>query len=669
MHDSVFPFDQEVVWTPSESEVRQSNLVDFMSRHGLRSLAELERWAVRDPDWFWSASLAYLGIEFRQPWSRMRDTARGLPHTRWCVDGYMNITHNCLDKWVRAPDFDDAGRPSLIWEGEDGSVRTLTYRELGREVGRCANSLRRLGLGTGDVIGIYMPMVPETVIAFLAVLRIGAIALPLFSGFGTEALVSRLRAGEARALISGCGFHRREKWIDMLAVVDEVQARVPSLAHVLAVTSARMPSHVSLPASMLDWRALWSTEAAECPPAPTGAEDPCLLIYTSGTTGAPKGAVHTHCGFPVKAAQDMSHGFDVKRADVVFWHTDLGWMMGPWLILGTLLLGATMVIYDGAPDFPQADRIWALCARHGVTLLGLSPTLARALMRHGAGMVDRHDLSGLRAIGSTGSPWDPASWRWVFKHVLEARKPLLNYTGGTEISGGILGCSWTRPLKPCSFSGPLLGMEADVVDEEGESLTGQPGELVMRGAWIGMTRGFWKDAGRRYRQTYWSRWDHLWRHGDLAVRDAEGFWYLLGRSDDTMNVAGKRLGPAEFEQVLNGQPAVAEAAAVGVPDPLKGQRVICFCVLNPDWEGTTELGDSLLDAVARALGRPLRPADLLFVPGLPKTRNAKIMRRLLADIYLAEPLGDLSGLEDQSLLDRIAQSVAVHQGRGAVPSP
>ena len=348
----------------------------------------------------------------------------------------------------------------------------------------------------------------------------------------------------------------------------------------------------------------------------------------------------------------MAHAMDLKAGETMYWMSDMGWMMGPWLVFGTLLLGATMVLYDGAPDYPGPDRLWKLVEDHQVTHLGLSPTLIRALREHGTAPVHKHDVSSLRAACSTGSPWDPASWLWLFEHVLERRKPILNYSGGTEISGGILCGNFFKPLKPCAFSGPVPGMDADVVDEAGQPVRGAVGELVIRKPWIGMTRGFWQDQ-ERYLETYWQRLPDVWVHGDFAAIDADGLWYLLGRSDDTIKVAGKRLGPAEVESILNAHEAVAESAAVGVPHEVKGQEVVAFVVLAEGHQPSEELRQALKDRVAGELGKPLRPRDVRFAEALPKTRNAKVMRRLIRAAYLGQDTGDTSALEDPAALDAI----------------
>jgi acetyl-CoA synthetase len=381
-----------------------------------------------------------------------------------------------------------------------------------------------------------------------------------------------------------------------------------------------------------------------------------MLIYTSGTTGRPKGAVHTHCGFPIKTAQDMKHGLDLHADETLFWIADMGWMMGPWLVFGTLLLGATMGLYDGAMDYPEPDRLWALVDRHKVTTLGISPTLVRLLLKSGDEPVRRHQLTSLRKFASTGEPWNPEPWHWLFHTAGRGKLPIINYSGGTEISGGILMGNVLTPLKPCAFAGPLPGMAADVVNEKGESVRGHVGELVIRQPWIGMTRGFWRDP-ERYLQTYWSRFPNVWVHGDWAAVDEDGLWYIVGRSDDTIKIAGKRVGPAEVESILVGHAAVSEAAAIGVPDELKGESLACFCVLKPGYERTETLRNDLKNRLAAELGKPMAPKTLKFVDDLPKTRNAKIMRRIIRAAFLGHDPGDISALENPTSVEEIKQAL------------
>jgi acetyl-CoA synthetase len=464
-----------------------------------------------------------------------------------------------------------------------------------------------------------------------------------------------LADAEAKVVLTADGFHRRGQIVPMKSVADAAIARVPTIRH--AVVLRRLGIEVPWsPGRDRWWHEVVAGQDSNAVTERTEAEDPLMIIYTSGTTGKPKGAVHTHCGFPVKAAQDMVHGLDVHESDTLYWVTDMGWMMGPWEVFGTTVLGATMLFYDGALDYPGPDRLWSLVERHGVTILGVSPTLVRALMRHGDEPVERHDLFTLRILGSTGEPWNPEPWHWLFEKVGRKRLPIINYSGGTEVSGGILMGNVLTPVKPCAFSGPLPGMAADVVDDRGRPVRNRVGELVVRGPWIGMTRGFWKDR-QRYVETYWSRFPHLWVHGDWAAIDQDGLWYILGRSDDTIKVAGKRVGPAEIESVLVSHPAISEAAAIGIPDPVRGEAVICFCVLKPGQQGDTALAEELREKVAGALGKPLKPEIVRFVGDLPKTRNAKVMRRVIRAAYLNQEAGDLSALENPQSVEEIRRAI------------
>jgi acetyl-CoA synthetase len=643
-----FEFGGPIVWRPTAAYVDHSRLTQFIRRHGLADYAELLRRSTTDLEWFWAAVLEDLGIEFyRQP-SRIVDTSPGIPWTRWCVGGQLNIVHNCLDKWAGSTVDDQA---AFHWEGEEGAVRTVSYGELRADVNRCANALLELGVTKGDRVALFMPMCPELIAAFFAVIKIGGIVLPLFSGYGADAVATRLRDADVSVMIVADGFWRRGQPVAMKAVADDAMAAVASVRRVLVVS--RLGAEVPLTSGRDHrWNDVVPRQPDRCETLHTDADDPLMIIYTSGTTGRPKGAVHTHCGFPIKAAQDLAHCLDVHAGETMYWISDIGWMMGPWELFGMLLLGGTFVIYDGALDFPAPDRLWSLVERHRVNVLGVSPTLIRSLMKHGEEPVRRHDLSALRILGSTGEPWNPESWRWLFDAVGRGRLPIINYSGGTEVSGGLVSANVVTPLKPAAFAGPPPGIAADVVDDQGRSVRNQVGELVVRAPWIGMTRGFWRDP-ERYEQTYWSRFPGVWVHGDWAAIDSDGLWYILGRSDDTIKIAGKRLGPAEVESVLVEHPAVLESAAIGVPDPAKGQALVCFCVLRPGHTPSAELAGALQTLVAERLGKPLRPASIEFVTDLPKTRNAKVMRRVIRTAYLGDPAGDLSALENPQAVDAI----------------
>lgn len=644
-----FPFGQKIVWTPDPVDLQETNLMRFMVRHGFDSLSRLHAKSIENPEWFWDAVLKDLDIQFYRPYQTALERTNDPAFPKWCVGGQMNIIHNCLDKWLTTK---TANETAFRWESEDGATVVLSYAELNDRVCRCANALLSIGIQKGDVVGLFMPMTPELATAFLAICKIGGILLPLFSGYGPQAISNRLNDAGAVAVLTADGFLRRGKPVPMKAVLNAALEDSPSVTNVLVCRHLDLPNTPWKEDRDVWWDEIVPDQSSVAETVKTSAEDVVMIIYTSGTTGRPKGAVHTHCGFPVKAAQDMAHAMDLRSGEMMYWMSDMGWMMGPWLVFGTLLCGAGMLFYDGAPDYPDAGRLWRLVENHRVTHLGISPALIRSLMPHGSGLLDEFTFDHLRAVGSTGSPWDPESWKWVFEHVLNSEKPILNYSGGTEISGGILSGNMFSPMKPCAFSGPVPGMAADVVNESGQSVRMEVGELVIRGPWIGMTRGFWNDS-ERYLDTYWRRFEGVWVHGDFAAIDDDGFWYILGRSDDTIKIAGKRLGPAEVESVLNGHPDVTESAAIGIPHAIKGETLAVYCVVKDPSKMTDEFRSELIRLVVHELGKPLKPEFLGFTTALPKTRNAKVIRRLIKAVHLNKDLGDVSSLENPSTLEAI----------------
>ena len=631
-------------WSPSDRYLARSRLRRFAESHGHREFASLHRWSVEDLDGFWRAVERDLRLVWQKPYDRVLDTSRGVPWTTWWLGGRMNFVASALRH--------DPARTAIIFEGEEGSTRRLTYGELAASVRRCAAGLRALGVQPGDRVGIFLPLTPECAIATLAVAAIGAIYTPIFSGYASDAIAGRLRDCEASVLITADGFRRRGQVVQMKETADAAVDGAPSVRSVIVVR--RLGRDVRLRDREVSWDFMMAQGADESL-ADTSPEDPYMLIYTSGTTGRPKGAVHVHGGFPIKAAQDLAHVFDLQAGDMLWWFTDIGWMMGPWLIAGGLINGATILLYDGAPDFPDAARVWSMVERHRVTHLGISPTAIRGLMRGGEDPVRRHDRSSLFVLGSTGEPWNPEPWWWYFGVVGEKRAPLINYSGGTECSGGILGCTTWTPLKPAAFACPVPGIAADVADPHGRSLRGAVGELVIRKPWPGMTRGFWRDA-EKYLATYWNRFPDVWVHGDWARIDDDGFWFIEGRSDDTLKVAGKRVGPAEVESAATAHAAVLEAAAIGVPHELKGEAIVVFVVLRSGYEGSDATAREIAETIVARLGRPLRPEAVRFVADLPKTRNAKILRRVIRGAYLGlADLGDLSALENPTAVEGIRE--------------
>jgi acetyl-CoA synthetase len=636
-------------WEPTSQVKEDANITRFMREVGIATLDDLWDFARRDIRTFYERLVSHLRLSWLTPYREILDLSRGLPFARWFVGGQYNASYNCIDRHIEEG---RAREAAIIWESEGGSTRTLTFERLLMDVSKLCGVLSDLGVQPGDRVGIFMPLLPETAVALLAVGRMGAIAVPAFSGYGAQALATRLADAEAKVLITVDGTHRRGKFINIKSIADEACDLAPSVKHLVVLRqhegTTQWHEHRDI-----DWhKATWAQPNFFAALA-TDANEPYLLLYTSGSTGKPKGALHGHAGFPVKVVIDQYLCFDVKPGDRMLWFTDMGWMMGPFLVLGALGLGAAAVLYDGTPDYPHPGRLWEVCARQRVTHLGIAPTAIRSLMVHGDDEPRKHDLSALRILGSTGEAWNAEPYRWFSMYVGDGKLPIINYSGGTEISGGILSCFPIRPLVPCAFHGPVPGMDADVVDDHGQPVRSEVGELVLRQSWPGMTLGFWRDD-ERYLQTYWSRFENIWVHGDWASISDDGFWFIHGRSDDTIKVAGKRVGPAEYESALVNQGSVREAAAIGVPDKLKGDTVVCLAVLRPDYQGSDELRSQLMDSVTKAMGKALAPKAILFVDDLPRTRNAKLMRRIARGRFLKlENLGDLTALENPASLDAI----------------
>ncbi|HEX5615192.1 MAG TPA: AMP-binding protein [Acidimicrobiia bacterium] len=641
----------EIVWRPDPALLHDSNVARFAAAHDIASFEELRDRSIDDPEWFWDAVVDFLGVRFTTPYTRVLDTTDGPEWARWFVGGELNLAVSCIDRWADDPA--TSAQDAIVWEGEDGEIRRLTYAELRVLTDRIAHGLAARGVGTGDAVGLFLPMVPETVAALFAVAKLGATFLPIFSGYGPEAVAIRLVDGGAVALVTADGFTRRGRAIPMKEVADDACAQAPGVHTVVVVPRLGRTDTPMTPTRDVTLADLVADRPDRFVAVIVPSEHPLFVAYTSGTTGRPKGAVHVHGGFLVKIAEEVAFQTDLRVGESLFWLTDIGWIMGPWEIVGVLANGGTLVLYDGAPDHPEPDRLWALVERHAIGVLGVSPTLVRALMAHGDDPVRAHDLSSLRILASTGEPWNEGPWRWYFERVGGGRCPVINISGGTEVGACFLAPHPVQPLSPCSLGGPALGMAVDVFDDAGRSVRGTVGELVCTKPWPGMTRGLWGDP-QRYLDTYWSRYPGAWWHGDFASVSDDGQWFLHGRSDDTIKLAGKRLGPAEVETVLVAHPAVVEAAAVGVPDDVKGEVLWAFVVLASGVAPTDALRAELVGLVAEHLGAAFRPAAVRFTDALPKTRSAKILRRAIRATVTGESAGDLSGLEDPAALDAIA---------------
>jgi acetyl-CoA synthetase len=607
-----------MIWQPSREFIESTNVWRFMQRLGFTDREDFLRFSREQPERFWDEMMREMRVEWFEPYRQVMDTSRGPEWSEWFLGGRLNIAHNCLDRWA------SSDRVACLWEGENGATRSMTFAELRAEANRVANGLLALGLEAGDRVALCMPMVPEVLSILYGCFKAGMTVVPIFAGFGAGAIATRLEDSGARVLFTADHLERRGKLLPLAE-------KLPRLAEHTVVLRYKGGAGQDA----LTWNDFLAGQPAEASTASLESEARALLMYTSGTTGKPKGTVHTHAGCLAQTGKEIFLAFDHQPADRFFWLSDIGWMMGPWTVLGNHLFGGTIFMYDGAPDFPGPMRLWEMIERHRITNFGISPTVIRMLSKHTGALPP---MESLRLLGSTGEPWDEASWMWFFERVGRGRLPIINISGGTEIVGCFLFPLPIQPLKPCSLGGPAPGMAAEVVDENGAPVRLRTGHLVCTKPAPSMTRGLWNDP-ERYIEAYWSRFPGMWYHGDWARVDEDGHWFLLGRADESMNIAGRKMGPAEVEEAMMQHPGVAEAAVIGVPDDVKGEAIVGYIVAKPGFELQAP---AVAATVVEVLGPTFRPREVHVVAELPKTQSGKIVRRLIRQKYLGEPLGDLS---------------------------
>jgi len=643
-------FNRTTQEMPSTDETdRQCVLSRFIADSGIGSYDSLVEKANSDPEWFWSSVISYFGLTFIKPPMRMFAEGDDPQWQRWLPGASLNLAASCIASGIaiRGPSAD-----AVVWESEDNLIRRMSFAELEAETHALAGALRRAGIGKGDRVGILMPMLPETVVAFFAVALIGAVALPLFSGFGPAALAARLADAEAVCVIVVDGTRRRGRTVNLKATADIAAKEVPTLRHMIVLRS------LGNDVAMDPGRDVWWDDVrmlrAERSISEVDAEHPLMIVYTSGTTGKPKGTVHTHGGFLLKVAADLGLILDIRSDDRVMWLGDFGWLTGPILATGCMLRGATLTVAEGTPDYPGRGRVWDLIERHAISVFSLSPTLIRAQMRQEVEPTAGRDLSCLRIIVSTGEIWQPEAWRWCDEKVCGRTVPILNYTGGTEVGGTILSCNLLERSKPCSVGKPVPGMGADIAPIEGESQAGdETGELVLRQVSPGLTRGLYK-ADDVYIATYWSRYPGLWSHGDLVTRDADGQWFVRGRTDDVMKIAGKRTSPSEIEAVVNLTSGVVESAVSSTPDDIKGEALAVFYVGSSE----QDLTRAIADAVAGVFGPAFKPKWVLRVSELPRTRSQKVMRGVLRRLAEGSSTIDTSAMENPECVEHLREVIA-----------
>ncbi|QIK39709.1 AMP-binding protein [Pontivivens nitratireducens] len=638
------------MFQPDSDIQRSSTLAAFLKDCGADSYEDLAQRANAEPDWFWDRVINFAGIRFSRPYTQLRDMSDGPESIRWAVGGTLNLTETCLDAHIENGLGD---KIAIDWVGEDGSQRSWTYSDLAAETARVASALAQRGVKPGQAVGIYMPMIPEIEAALLGIARLGAVAVPLFSGFAPPAIVSRLNDSGAVAVLTADATPRRGTPVWMEAKLAEALQDVPSVHTVISLR--RFGGEVADPARDLDWQQSIGKADPTYPAHPVDADAALMIAYTSGTTGRPKGVVHTHLGVQAKAASDFLLGLDMKHDDRHLWMTDMGWVMGPLTLLSVLLSGATLVLAEGAPSMPgDPFRLLRIAAEMKVTHMGVAPTLVRQFMTQDPAPLSSYDLSPLRIVASTGEPWTDDAWMWQLDHICRRRAVPLNISGGTELFGAILTSTVLHEVRPGGFSAQALGVGAKVLRQDGsEAAPGEVGELVVTQPPLGLTPAIRGDR-ERYLETYWSTYPGIWRHGDWVRCDPDGTWYILGRSDDTLNIAGKRIGPPEIEGALTETGEVVDAAAIAAPDDIKGVAVVCVCVAAPGVVPDADLVERLKNRVGEVVSKPFRPREIHFVEALPKTRSMKTMRRIVRAAFLDEDPGDLASVSNPETIQPIA---------------
>ena len=630
---------KEIIWQPSKEQIENSKLTKFIQHCKLKNYDELEKKSFSDPGWLWDNVIKFSDLKFYKPYSKILDESKGTPWTRWCIGGKTNIVLNCID---RHKDKEFFKNTFIFAEREDGKESSITYEEFDKQISKVGNTLKINGFKKGDVIALYMPQFIETYIAYFAILKIGCVVLPLFSGYGSKAVIERLNIAKAKGIFTVEKTFRKAKEIRMFDQIKNELDQVISLEKTFLLGKEKGKK-------IFNWENFQNV-SDNLKTEETDAEDPAIIHFTSGTTGKPKGCVYTHIGLVAKMSFDEGVLADFKQTDIHLCMADMGWMVGSKSATIASAHGAQMVIAEGVPDFPDEVRFWKLIEKYKVSWTELSPALIRAQMIKDEKLFKDLDLSSLRMICTGGEPWTEKPWKWLFQVIGKSKVPIMNSAGGTEVSGSILHCCLHRPFKVGSFNAPIPGMSADILNLDGQKVsTNEMGELVMRKSSIGLTKSLWNDD-KRYIDNYWSVIKDYWVHGDLASRDADGHWYLHGRSDDTIKVSGKRIGPSELESVIVKSGKAKEVAAVGIPDENKGSKIILSIVPA---ENNDQKESFFEDLVIKDLGKSFKPDKVIFVKDLPKTRNMKIMRRVIKSCLANQDPGDLSTLLNPESVEEI----------------
>ena len=632
-------------FVPTKNQVEESNIFRFMQKHGLTSLSELSKKAKDELEWFWQEVDKDIGIIWDSSYSQILDSSNGIAHSKWFVGGKTNIYKSTVEKFVkRTPD-----KIAYHFVSEDGTTSKITYQELDNKVSKLANGLKSLGIKKGDVVAIYLPMIEEAILAILASAKIGAVQTVIFSGYSTESLHIRLQDCNAKILFVSDGFYRKGKPISQ----KETMQKAIENTHVekTIVVKYKGVDKYDNSKNFMHYDELTESQSSDCNTEIMDSEDPLFILYTSGTTGKPKGVVHVHGGFSVFAGHQAAYLIDLQAQDVLFWPADIGWITGlVWNVYGLLIMGASSVIYDGALDFPKSDRVWRILSDYNATIFGISPTATRLFKKNNEEPLKNFSLDKIKNIPTTGEPLDEDSWWWLFEKVGNKKIPIMNLSGGTEIGGAMLSVFPGMKLKPSTVGIPVPGMNLDVVDDDGNSVKSKNGYLVIRSPWPGMTRGLLND-NKRFIETYWSRFEDIWFHGDYVFVDEDNLWYMRGRTDDVINVSGHRMSTAEIEHTVISHEKISDAASIAIPDEITGEAIVVFFVA--DNKDDSDLEQLVSDFISEKIGKVSKPKFVFQLSDLPKTRTGKIMRRLLKSKLLGQELGDLSSLENPQILDEV----------------
>lgn len=636
------------IFKPSQEVVKNSNIGKFMEEHEIKNYSELLEKA-RDYEWWWQENAGV--IDWFEPWDKVVDESKK-PFFKWFTGGKTNITYNALDRHIKTK----KDKIAYVWEGEPGDVRKITYLELYREVNKFANALKGLGVKKGERVSIYMPMIPELPIAMLACAKIGAIHSVVFSGFSIKAVVDRANDAEAKVLVTVDGFYRRGKVVNLKANVDEALKETPTVEYVVVVKRAGNDIKMNLGRDLW-YHELLDGQDEECEPETLDSEDLLYILYTSGTTGKPKGVVHVHGGYAIGAATTLKYVFDLKDNDVWWCAADIGWVTGhTYIVYAPLILGATSVMYEGSPDYPEPDRLWEMIDKHKVTVFYTAPTTIRMFMKFGEEFPKKHSLDTLRLLGTVGEPINPEAWMWYYKNIGHEKCQIMDTWWQTETGMFMITPMPITPLKPGSATKPFPGLQADVRNDNGESISGKGGHLVIKTPWPAMLRTIYKNPAR-YIETYWSKFEGVYLTGDVARKDEDGYFWIQGRSDDVLKVAGHRIGTAEVESALVSHEAVAESAIVGIPDPIKGEVIEAFVTLKSGQVQSKDMKEVLVKHVRSEIGPIATPSRIIFVPDLPKTRSGKIMRRVIKSLAKNEDPGDISTLANPEAVEAIGNAL------------